>query len=76
MAEIDVSNVQDFTPEELLKLMNNAIAHIAAGGQSYTIAGETWTQADLNTLFRRRAMLKREVDKQNGGDIAAVEFRD
>lgn len=61
MATIDVDSIQDFTPANLLKTVEYAIAHIAVGGQSYTINGRQFTRANLSELKTMREDLKAEV---------------
>ena len=55
---IDVSALQTFTLAEQLTLVEYAIAHLMVGGQSYSIAGRTYTRADLDDLIEWRDKLK------------------
>lgn len=61
MATIDVSAVQTFTAAQLLTLCENAIAHLLAGGQSYSINGRSFMRADLDRLKQMRSDLAAEV---------------
>ena len=49
-----------FTPEEMLSQVNQAICNVMIGGQSYQIGSRKLTRADLSTL---RAM-KKELEAQ------------
>lgn len=73
---IDVDSLQTFTLAEQLKLVNHAIAHIMAGGQSYTINGRAFNRAHLKELRDWRRELQAEIDAQDSteGGIALVRF--
>jgi|AACY02.18.fsa_nt_gi hypothetical protein len=73
---IDVDGLQTFTLAEQLKLVNHAIAHIMAGGQSYAINGRSYNRADLDKLRDWRRELQTEIDAANTseGGVALVRF--
>lgn len=65
MANID-TDVQAFTPTELLNLCEKGIAQLIVGGQSYTIPGvRTFTRGQLSELKALRSDLKQEVEAAN-----------
>jgi len=70
---IDINSLQSFTPSDMLKLVNHAIAQILAGAQSYTINGRQFSKADIGELRMWRQELMLEVESA-GNDIAAVDF--
>lgn len=69
MAKIVAEN--DYTPSELLDLVNEAIAKLMAGGQSYGIGSQTFTRADLTALKEFRVELQQQIaEESSGGPIA------
>lgn len=71
MANIDVDQLQTFSPADLLKITNHAIAMILMSGQSYTINGRTFTKANLVELYELRRNLELETGDETT-KIAAV----
>lgn len=69
MATIDTSAIQTFTAAELLKGVNHAIMHITMGGQSYTVAGKTFSRPDLEKLKKMRKELSDEVALETAGGM-------
>jgi len=55
------------TYEEQLESVQNAIAQIEAGCQSYSIGSRSFTMAALSALYAREAWLRRMVS--SGGSI-------
>lgn len=74
MATIDVSSLQTFTAAQLLTLVEYAIAHLLAGGQSYSIGSRTVTKANLAELREWRKELKAEVNESSSvtGTLTAL----
>lgn len=50
-----------------LDRVQEAIAKIEAGNQSYTILGRSFTKADLQTLYDREAWLRTKVARESRG---------
>lgn len=77
---INTSNVQAFTLAEHLAMVENAIANLMMGGQSYTISGRVFLRADLDKLRAWRAELLGEVNDsanaETGGGIALARFNE
>lgn len=74
---IDISGLQTFTPADLLKLCDRAIAYIMLNGQSFSEDGFTASKADLDQLRKWRTQLQNEVAESstgNGGLIALANF--
>lgn len=49
------------TPTEQLKVLNEAIYTVLAGGQSYKIGTRSLTRADLSTLIAERDRIEAQV---------------
>lgn len=66
---IDFTAIQSISDSDLLTAVRWAIAQIALTGQSYTIAGRTFTQANLNDLRTLERQLNERVNglSDNGG---------
>jgi hypothetical protein len=58
----------EYSAAELLSLTNSAIAALIAGSQAYTIAGRSYTAADLDKLRQMRSDLQQEVGAASSGD--------
>lgn len=71
---IDVSSLQTFTTSELLTLVEYAIAHLLAGGQSYNIGNRSFTRSDLDKLRSMRRELKKEQQEASSatGSLTAL----
>jgi hypothetical protein len=52
-----------------LDRVQQAIAAIESGSQSFTILNRSFTQADLATLYRRERELKSAIARQTRGGI-------
>lgn len=57
----DMKGMEGISDDELLTLVNKAIATIAAGGQSYQIGSRHLQRGDLGTLYR----MKKEMEERN-----------
>ena len=57
---------------EQLTAANTAIDTIESGGQSYTIGDVTYTRGSINALYRRAAMLEKEIDRLIGARPVAL----
>ena len=55
------------TPTEMLQQVNEAIANICAGGQSYKIGSRQLTRADLKQLYAMRNDLMAQVAANTPG---------
>lgn len=66
-----INSLPDYTPAQMLKMVNNAIMTLMGSGQSYTIDQNTYTKADLDKLraFRRELMAEGAVDENDTGMI-------
>jgi hypothetical protein len=64
------------TPANLLLAVDQAIATILLGGQSYTINGRQFTRANLNDLMKIKSDLQAIVNAggTSGGGMALVQF--
>jgi len=56
-------------PAALLAQVNNAIAAVLCGGQSYKLGSRSLTRADLALLRSMRADLEAQVDQENSGPL-------
>jgi len=72
---VDPNTVREYSSEDLLKLVDYAIAQILGGSQSYSIAGQQYTKADLGELRRWRRELIAEIDEDDGQSIGAADFQ-
>ena len=52
-----------------LERVQAAIGAIEGGSQSYSVAGRTFTKADLETLYKREIFLRSKVDRESNGGI-------
>lgn len=52
-----------------LERVQGAIAAIESGAQSYSVAGRSFTKADLKTLYERETWLRGQVAKESRGGI-------
>jgi hypothetical protein len=55
------------TPQEELTLIDDAIRDILTGGQSASVAGRSWTKADLPSLYQRKEQIERTTARQTRG---------
>ena len=56
-------------PADMLAQVNNAIAAVMAGGQSYKIGSRSLTRADLATLRAMRDDLEAQLSQENSGPL-------
>jgi hypothetical protein len=66
MAEKIVAE-HEYTDQELLALVREAIAKIAGFNQSYSIRGREYTRADLPALYKLEASLQARVSAASSG---------
>lgn len=59
----------EITTESLLKSVNEAIAAVAIGGQSYKIGSRSLTRANLSELYAMRDKLNAEVTAKNSSGL-------
>lgn len=59
----------NFTAEEMLKEVNNAIYAVLVGGQSYKIGTRQLTRADLNLLYNMKNDLMAQVAAQGANSL-------
>ncbi len=52
-----------------LEQVNEAIAAILSGGQSYKIGNRSLTRADLTTLYKMKKELENNTESDNGGGL-------
>ena len=58
---------------EQLEEVQNAIAKIESGGQSYSISGRALNRADLATLYQREKWLRVQAARElNGGGLSIL----
>ncbi len=62
------------TLETQLERVQEAIAAIESGAQSYQISNRRITHADLATLYAREASLKSQIARAAGGDLCFAEL--
>lgn len=62
------------TLAEQLDSVQAAIAAIEFGGQSYAIAGRTYTRANLKELYDREERLHRKIANETTHGRTRVEF--
>lgn len=61
----------EVTTESLLQSVNEAIAAVAIGGQSYKIGSRSLTRANLSELYAMRDKLSAEVAAKNSSGLFA-----
>lgn len=59
-----------YTDAELLALFREGVAAIAATGQSYQIAGRTYTAASLDAMWKMIDNLERRINAADSGTLA------
>jgi len=64
------TTANDYTDAELLALFREGVAAIAATGQSYQIAGRTYTAASLPHMFTYMEQLERRINAAASGTMA------
>lgn len=73
-----IAALETITPANLLVAVNQAIAAILLGAQSYTVNGRQFVKGDLDKLRELRSQLQAEVNAADAGDsgggIALVQF--
>lgn len=52
-----------------LERVQAAIGAIEGGSQSYSVAGRTFTKADLKTLYERETLLRAKAAREANGGI-------
>lgn len=60
----------DYSDAELLALFREGVAKIAAGGQSYQIAGRMWTAGQLPAMWEMIDTLERRINSAATGGLA------
>lgn len=55
----------NYTANEMLEEVNNAIYSVLVGGQSYKIGTRQMTRADLNLLYKMKNDLMAQVQSEN-----------
>ena len=53
-----------------------AVEAIECGAQSYNIAGQSVTKANLATLYKRLQTLESQIRQENGENLSVVSFVD
>jgi len=64
----------EYTDQELLAIVREAIAKVTAFNQSYTIRGREYTRADLAELRQLEASLQAKITASTSG-LAKSRFR-
>lgn len=59
----------NYTANEMLEEVNNAIYSVLVGGQSYKIGTRQMTRADLNLLYKMKNDLMAQVQSENGNNL-------
>lgn len=59
--------IEELTPEEMLKNIDKAIYTICVGGQSYQMGTRKLTRANLKELYEIKNDLQAQVSEQNAG---------
>lgn len=62
------------TLAQQLASVQAAIAAIESGAQSTAVDGQTFTRADLRTLYIREQSLLNKIDRADRGRITVAEF--
>ena len=60
----------NYTANEMLEEVNNAIYSVLVGGQSYKIGTRQMTRADLNLLYKIKNDLMAQVQSENGNHLS------
>lgn len=60
--------------EERLAAIDEAIAAIEGGAQSYNVGGWSITRASLGELYKERRQLEIQLAQQNGGGCSVAVF--
>ena len=62
------------TLAQRLASVQEAIAAIEGGAQSISIAGRTYTRANLQTLYDREDMLESKIERESTQQRTVAEF--
>ena len=62
------------SPQAQLKVLNDAIYAILAGGQSYKIGSRSLTRADLGTLISERDKIEQKLDDSEASPLFSGTF--
>jgi len=78
ISDTTITNLEDYTDGQIVKMIRYAIIQIMASGQSYSINGRTFTRANVKDLKELLTFFEDRVEAESsttGTNIALVEFR-
>jgi hypothetical protein len=70
---LNLSNLQEFTDDEIIKLLRHGIAHLAIS-QSVVINGRVITRAQMPAMLQALKAFEERQEAATAGDIAVARF--